>query len=104
MSVALEFFGNALILGGVFFMVTGAIGVIRLPDVFARQHAAGMTDTGGAGLILTGLIFHAEFAVIVRLILILIFLLFTSPVATHAVCRAALHAGVKPLLGDEARR
>ena len=48
MSAFLPILGSALIAIGLFFMVTGAIGVIRMPDVFTRQHAAGMTDTGGA--------------------------------------------------------
>lgn len=98
----LEIIGNVLIVGGLFFMVTGAIGVIRMPDVFTRQHAAGMTDTGGAGLILIGLMFHGSFPVVIRLVMILVFLIFTSPIATHSVCRAALHHGVKPMLGDDA--
>lgn len=102
MSV-LHIIGNVLIAGGLFFMVTGAIGVIRMPDVFTRQHAAGMTDTGGAILILIGLMFYGSWPVIVRLVAILVFLVFTSPIATHATCRAALHSGVKPLLGDDAK-
>ena len=47
------------ILGGVFFIVVGSIGVVRLPDVYTRLHAAGMTDTMGAGLVLIGLSFQA---------------------------------------------
>lgn len=102
MGTILPLIGNVLILSGLFFVVTGAIGVIRMPDVFTRQHAAGMTDTAGAGLILVGLMFHGSFPVVIRLVAIVIFLVFTSPIATHSVCRAALHDGVEPLLGDEA--
>ena len=47
------------ILLGLFFMIVGAIGVLRLPDVFTRLHAAGMTDTMGAGFILVGLAVQA---------------------------------------------
>lgn len=89
-----------LILAGLFFMLTGAVGVIRFPDVFTRQHAAGMTDTAGAGLILLGLMFQGGFPVVVRLVAILVFLVLTSPIATHSVCRAALHAGVRPIEYD----
>ena len=82
---------------GVFFMVVGSIGVLRMPDVFCRLHAAGMTDTMGAGLILLGLAFQAGFTlVLVRIILIYAFLLFTSPISTHALSRAALAGGVEP--------
>jgi multicomponent Na+:H+ antiporter subunit G len=104
MTSALHMVGSVLIAGGLFFMVTGAIGVMRMPDVFTRQHAAGMTDTAGAGLILLGMMFFGSFPVVIRLVAILVFLLFTSPIATYAVCRAALHAGVAPLLGDDAGR
>ena len=89
-----------LVVAGLFFMLTGAVGVHRFPDVYTRQHAAGMTDTAGAGLILLGLMFQGGFPVVIRLVAILIFLVFTSPIATHSVCRAALHAGVRPLLYD----
>ncbi len=86
------------ILGGLFFIVVGTIGVIRMPDVYTRLHAAGMTDTMGAGLMLIGLSFQAGFTlVMVRLLLIWGFLLFTSPIATFALSRAALKGAVAPI-------
>ena len=82
---------------GIFFLLTGALGIIRLPDVFTRLHAAGMTDTMGAGLILVGLAITTGFSFTTfRLVLILLFLWFTSPIATHALAKAALHGGVEP--------
>ncbi|MCY3809079.1 MAG: monovalent cation/H(+) antiporter subunit G [Gemmatimonadetes bacterium] len=87
----------ALLVVGSFFLVTGALGMVRLPDVFTRMHAAGMTDTMGAGLVLAGLCIHSGFTpATVRLVLILAFLWFTCPVATHALARAALAGGVEP--------
>ena len=86
------------ILGGLFFIVVGAIGVMRMPDIFTRLHAAGMTDTMGAGLMLIGLTFQAGVTLVaVRLILIWGFLLFTSPIGTYALSRAALKGGVEPI-------
>ena len=85
------------ILGGLFFIVVGSIGIVRLPDVYTRLHAAGMTDTMGAGLVLIGLSFQAGLTLItVRLLLIWAFILFTSPIGTHALARAALHGKVEP--------
>jgi multicomponent Na+:H+ antiporter subunit G len=82
---------------GCVFVMGGAVGVIRMPDLFTRQHAAGMTDTAGAGLMLIGMLFQAGPNLIgARLVFILLFIAFTSPVATHALCRAALEAGVEP--------
>ena len=97
MPMLLDGLSWVFILGGVFFIVTGAIGVIRMPDIYCRLHAAGMTDTMGAGFILLGMCFQAGLTLItVRLLLIWLFLLVTSPVATHALARAALSGGVEP--------
>ncbi len=87
--------------GGLFFIVVGSIGVLRFPDVYTRLHAAGMTDTMGAGLVLVGLSFQAGLTLItVRLLMIWAFLLFTSPIGTHALARAALHGKVEPIRVD----
>ncbi len=89
------------ILAGLFFILVGSIGLIRFPDVYTRLHAAGMTDTMGAGLVLIGLSFQAGLTLItVRLLMIWAFLLFTSPIATHALARAALHGKVEPIQVD----
>ena len=89
-----------LILGGGFFLVVGAIGVLRLPDFFTRQHAAGMTDTLGAGLLLAGLMVQGGLSLVtVKLVLIVAFLFFTNPTSTHALAQAAVGSGLKPLLG-----
>jgi len=88
-----------LLLTGTFFTLTGALGILRMPDVFTRMHAAGMTDTMGAGFILLGLCFQTgEGSVIFRLLLILALLWFTSPISTHALAKAALHGAVDPSL------
>lgn len=95
------------IVGGLFFIVVGSIGVLRFPDVYTRLHAAGMTDTMGAGLVLIGLSFQSGLSfespawlITVRLLMIWAFLLFTSPIATHALARAALHGKVEPIQID----
>ena len=86
-----------LLVSGAFFLLTGSLGMVRLPDVFTRMHAAGMTDTMGAGMIVVGLaVYNGADLVTVRLLLILAFLWFTSPIATHAVAKAALAGGLRP--------
>jgi len=88
----------ACIVVGSVFAVIGAVGILRLPDVFSRMHGAGIIDTLGAGLILVGLMFQAGFSLVtVKLILIVVFVLYTGPTATHALARAALNGGVSPL-------
>ena len=85
---------------GLFFVLAGTIGVLRLPEFYSRLHAAGMTDTLGAELILLALIFQSDnLQMVLKLLLVGFFLLVTSPTATHAVAHAAYRAGLKPLLG-----
>lgn len=81
-----------LLLGGGFFLIVGAIGLVRMPDFFTRMHAASVTDTAGAGLMLLGLMLQGGWSLVTfKLFAILVFLLFTSPTATHALARAATH-------------
>ncbi|MHA1151916.1 MAG: monovalent cation/H(+) antiporter subunit G [Alphaproteobacteria bacterium] len=88
-----------LVSGGAFCMI-GALGLLRLPDVYARMHAAGITDSLGAGLILAGLMVQGGFSLVtVKLFLILMFLLFTNPTSTYALANAAYRRGLAPLLG-----
>jgi multicomponent Na+:H+ antiporter subunit G len=97
MALVIDALSWTFILSGLFFMIVGTIGILRLPDVFTRLHAAGMTDTMGAGLLILGMGLQAGFGlVLVRLGFVYAFLLFTSPIATHALARAALSAGVVP--------
>ena len=103
METALQLLSWGLVLAGAFFMLTGALGLLRFPDVFTRMHAAGMTDTMGAGLILAGLCFQGDGITALRLLLILAFLWFTSPVSTHALARAALQGGLRPVVGKGAQ-
>jgi multicomponent Na+:H+ antiporter subunit G len=89
--------GVCVVLGGVF-MVIGALGLVRMPDVFTRMHAASVADTLGVGLILVGLILFAGFTLVsVKLVFLILFIALTSPAATHAVAQAAIQAGVWPL-------
>lgn len=86
-----------LIAAGAFFAITGAIGMLRLPDIFSRMHGAGMVDTLGMGLILIGLAFQAdEWIVVVKLVLIVFFVMLTSPTTTYALARAAIDGGIDP--------
>jgi multicomponent Na+:H+ antiporter subunit G len=87
-------------MAGSLLMVVGALGLIRMPDFYTRMHAAGITDTLGADLILLGLMVQAGFSLVtVKLLLIGAFLFFTSPTSTHAIANAALTAGLKPQVG-----
>ena len=89
----------ACLIAGSLFAVIGAVGIVRLPDVFARMHGAGILDTLGMGLILAGLMIHEGFTMVtVKLVLIVVFIFFASPTTTHALARAALNGGVEPVV------
>jgi multicomponent Na+:H+ antiporter subunit G len=98
----LDIVSGVLLAGGALFALTGAIGLLRFRDFFARTHAAGITDTAGAGLILLGLLLQSDWDAAVRLLLIMLFLLFTSPTAAYALAQSALRDGLKPRLGGKA--
>ncbi len=101
-DLAREWLGGGLVLIGGVFMVVGAVGLLRLPDVFTRMHATSVSDTLGAGLILVGLMVLAGVSLVaVKLAFLILFFGLMSPVSTHAIARAALHAGVKPVLDGD---
>ncbi len=102
MATVLDIVSWVLLIAGSVFSMIGGLGLLRLPDVYARMHAAGITDTMGAGLILAGLMVHGGFSLVtVKLILILVFLLFTSPTSTYALANAAYNQGLEPRLGGK---
>lgn len=105
MPLAVDIVSWILLVSGAAFLIIAGIGILRLPDVFTRMHAAGIGDTLGASLIAAGLMVQSGFTLVtVKLMFVLLFLFFTSPTATHALAKAA-HAGrVKPLLAGEGKQ
>lgn len=93
-----------LILAGCFFILVGALGMMRLPELFARMHAASLIDTLGIGFLFAGLMLQAGFTqVTLKLLFILLLFFFTGPVITHALAQAAMEAGIKPELAEDRR-
>lgn len=93
----LEGIGGLLAIAGALIVLAGAVGIVRLPDVFTRMHAAGVVDSLGAGLVLIGLALADGFTTAsARLVMILAFLWITSPTACHALAKSALASGVEP--------
>ena len=97
-------FSGFFIVCGVVALLIGSLGLLRLPDVYCRIHAVGMIDTAGASFIILGMIIHEGFTLVsVKLVLIGVFLFFTSPIATHAVAQVAHKSGVVPVGRNLAR-
>ncbi len=80
-----------LLLGGGAFGVIGGLGLVRFPDFYTRLHAAGVTETLCAVMIILGLALQTGWSLLtIKLMLILLFLLFSAPTATHALARAGM--------------
>lgn len=94
MSLLINLLSGALIAGGCFFVISGALGILRMPDLYTRIHAASVIDTGGAILIIAGLLiqsiaFFDSYMTAIKLIIILFFINFSAPTASHAIARLA---------------
>ncbi|SDK19600.1 monovalent cation/H(+) antiporter subunit G [Microbulbifer yueqingensis] len=85
-----------MLAAGCFFMVSGAVGLVRFPDFYTRMHAAGVTDTLATFLIVGALMLLAGWSLaLFKLGLILLFIFFTSPTASHALAKAAQHSELR---------
>lgn len=97
LETAVDIASWVLVVVGGAFGIIGGIGVIRMPDFFSRIHPAGMTDSMFAPCILIALMLQSGWSIItVKLAFILLFLFLTSPTASHALAKAALHGGLTP--------
>jgi multicomponent Na+:H+ antiporter subunit G len=104
MMLAVEIASWAFILLGSFFTVVGAFGLVRMPDVFTRMHAASVVDTAGVGFLIIGMGLQAGLSLVtLKLLFLLALFFFTGPVVTHALARACLHEGIKPMLTEDRR-
>lgn len=102
MDTILYLLSWALLAGGGFFCITGAIGMLRMPDAYTRMHASSIIDTLGVGMIVIGLMLQSGLTLTtLRLAILLALVFFTSPVASHAIARAMRHRNVKPVLSED---
>ena len=100
MVVVLDIISWILLSAGGVFVLVGGIGALRMPNLYTRMHAASVTDTMGAVLVIAGVMVQAGFSLVtIKLAAILLFLVLTSPTASYALASAALLAGIKPDAG-----
>lgn len=101
MGIALAVLSWVFLMTGSAFSLIGGIGLLRLPDFYARMHGGGITDTLGAGLILIGLALQAGLSLTaVKLLLILLFLLIASPTSGYALAKSARTHGLEPQVAE----
>jgi multicomponent Na+:H+ antiporter subunit G len=104
MTLAIEIVSWVLLLLGSFFTIVGAVGLVRMPEIFTRMHAASVTDTLGFGFLMLGMCLQAGLSLVtLKLVFVLALFFFTGPVVTHALAQACLHEGVKPRLAEDRR-
>ncbi len=104
MNVVIDVASWLCLVAGGLFCIVGGVGLLRMPDFFTRMHAASVTETLGAGLILIGLMLQSGWSLVAaKLLIVGLLIFFASPTATHALAKAALARGLEPLLapGDE---
>ncbi len=88
--------GWIFIAGGVGFTVLGCLGLVRFPDLYNRMQAATKCVTLGTCGIMLGVFLKTGFTMMgVKALVCALFVLFTVPVAAHALARGALFYGVK---------
>lgn len=105
MDMVLDVASWAFIVGGVVFCLIGGYGLMTLKDFYARLHAASLIDTLGVGLVFVGLMLQAGFTLATaKLLLILLFIFFTSPTSTHALTRAAINGDHLPSVDTDEER
>lgn len=100
--IIVDWLSGLLLLAGGFFVIVGGIGVLRMPDLYTRMHAASVAETLGTILIILGLILIAGWSLAsFKLFAIMLFLLFTGPVAAYAMANTAMLGGLKPKIKQE---
>jgi len=94
MTPFFDFLGAIMLVFGACFLFVGGLGIVRMPDLFNRIQAGAKTTTLGTLLILAGAGFlHPEWGF--KLLLIGFFLLFTNPLSSQVLARAAHRVGIE---------
>jgi multicomponent Na+:H+ antiporter subunit G len=94
MDVILAVVVAVLMLVGSLFCLVAAVGIIRLPDIYSRMHAASKAGTVGSGMLLLGVGIHAQdFSTFTRALAGVVFFILTAPISAHLLARSAHKAG-----------
>lgn len=101
MTLAIDILSWIMLTAGGVFVFIGGLGALRMPNLYTRMHAASLTDTMAAVLILGGIMLQAGPTLAsIKLAAILLFLLITSPTASNALASAAILSGLQPDAGS----
>jgi multicomponent Na+:H+ antiporter subunit G len=88
--------GILLIGAGTILILLAAVGLLRMPDIYLRLSATSKSSSLGVALVLIGVaMLLGEQSITLRVLIIIVFIFLTAPVASHVIGRAAYKSGVK---------
>jgi len=93
---------DALIVISIFFAFAGVVGMLRMPDSFCRmQSSTNISTMGVLGVIIGGILYSAttlgNYEMVIKLAVMGLFYIVTSPISGHAIAKGAYLHGVKPV-------
>lgn len=100
--IMIEWLSDICLLLGGLLTLTGAVGLLRLPDFYTRMHAASVTESLAATLLIIGIILDTGFTLdSAKLMLLILIMIAVNPTITHALSRAASHGGNTPEVASQ---
>lgn len=93
MATVVDVLATVLLGLGLLLATIGLYGLLRMPDVFAQLHAAGLVTGPAVVLVLLASVATGRAEIITSAALVLLFVLVTSPLSSHAIAQAALRRG-----------
>ena len=92
----MELIGAIVTFAGSILLFLGALGILRMPDVYNRMQAGTKATTLGSILFLAGIsLGHYECGCLGKIVIIILFVIFTNPISSNTLARAAHFAGIK---------
>jgi multicomponent Na+:H+ antiporter subunit G len=86
----MEWIAAFFLVSGSLFMLVAAIGVVKLEDVYMRMHAITKAASLGAILMLVAVfLLYQQWLVLIEALMVILFVIFTAPVASHMIAKAA---------------
>lgn len=103
LAAVVTYAGGIILLSGAVFTLLATVGVVRLPDLYTRMHAASKAGAVGGGLVLIAVaLLSQDAAVALRALIGLAFLLLTTPLSAHLLARASYFSSHLPITDTSA--
>jgi multicomponent Na+:H+ antiporter subunit G len=91
-----DWIAAGFLVAGAFFCLVAGIGIVRMPDVFSRMHAATKAGTLGLALICVAAMIEAEgWRQMIEPLFVFVFMIASAPVGAHVIGRAAFRTLVR---------